>query len=76
MRNYLDEITSDNINDGYLITKMADKIGEYIGEEMKTFSAKLVERKRREELAFQDLATTKTLPQETHNNNLRGIRNQ
>lgn len=35
MRDYLDEITSDNINDGYLNTKIASKIGEYIGEEMK-----------------------------------------
>jgi len=30
MRNYLDEITSDNINDGYLTPKLADKIGVYI----------------------------------------------
>lgn len=63
MRDYLDEITSENINDGYLNTKIANKIGEFIGEEMKQFSEKLIEKKKRE--AILDLANTKSLPQET-----------
>jgi hypothetical protein len=63
MRDYLDEITSENINDGYLNTKIANKIGEFIGDEMKQFSEKLKEKKKRE--AILDLANTKSLPQES-----------
>jgi hypothetical protein len=52
MRSFLEEITSDNVNDGYLTTKLVNNIGEQISDEMKQFSAKLIERKRRDEMAF------------------------
>jgi hypothetical protein len=35
MRDFLEDITSENINDGYLNTRIAHKVGEFIGEEMK-----------------------------------------
>jgi hypothetical protein len=50
MRNFLEEITSDNITDGYLTSKLVNHIGEQISDEMKQFSAKLIERKRRDEM--------------------------
>lgn len=60
IRSYLEEITEEDPADGYLSTKISERIAMQLSDEMKAFSTGLMERKEREKI--QDLATTSTLP--------------
>jgi hypothetical protein len=65
IRNYLEEITSESTQtstqeDDTLSGRVADKIGSKLNQDLKQFSSKLIEKKKRSQI--QDLATTRMLP--------------